>query len=230
MSRNDRFHSLLVVAVVVATSLASALVMAAEPAGSVSVDVGPLGLGIGWQQRLTPDLSARVVLESGSLARLKDNDVELEGIHYDLSQRAGPGLRLLADYHPWHTTGWRLTGGLVLARVKTSLTGRPDGRGDYVINGHRYDADEVGTLRGRVKLPPVQLYLGGGWESRPAGTPGWRFVSDVGLTVTGRARATLSGSKAEGNDTLQQDLAAEARQLNRRGIGLLGSIGVAYGF
>jgi hypothetical protein len=100
----------------------------------------------------------------------------------------------------------------------------------FSINDRRYSVAQVGALGGSVRYRPVSLYLGGGWESRPAGTAGWRFVSDIGLFALAKSKATLSASAGAGNTTLQQDLAAEARQLRRPGLALLGSVGVAYGF
>jgi hypothetical protein len=203
----------------------------AESHGSVSVTVSPLGLSLGLlHYSVSDDVSVRLGLSTGGLVTEKRKDVELEGNRYDLRQRAGPGLSLLADYHPWHDTGWRLTGGLVVARFKTTLTGRADGAGNYAINDRSYSTAQVGTLGGTMKSKPVNLYLGGGWESRPAGAAGWRFVSDLGLLVMGKSRTTLTASAGSGNAALQQDLAAEGRQLNRPGLGLLGSVGVAHGF
>jgi hypothetical protein len=203
----------------------------AENHGSVSATVSPLGLSIGvLNYGWSDDVSARVVLSSGSLATEKRNDVEQQGNRYDLRNRTGPGLSLLADYHPWHSTGWRLTGGLVVSRFKTTLTGRPNGAGNFSINDRSYSTAQVGTLSGSVRYKPVSLYVGGGWESKPVGNAGWRFVSDLGLLALGRSKATLSASAGAGNSVLQQDLSAEARQLRRPGLAVLGAIGVAYGF
>lgn len=198
---------------------------------SVSVSVGALGVSLGLLSFQGPgDFSARVLLHSGSLTAIKHDDARLEGVHYDVRQRFGPGLSLLGDYRPWHDTGWRLTGGLVVSRLNSTLSGRPDGAGNYEFNGRTYNVSEVGLLQGRVRHKPVSLYLGGGWESKPQNAPGWRFVSDLGVLLAAKPSVTLTGTNAAGNAQLQQDLAAEAHQLRKPGIGLVGSVGAAYGF
>lgn len=197
---------------------------------TVYAGVGPLGAGVGLAWRGPGDVSARLLLHSGSLAAHRRDDVDLQGIDYDMRQRFGPGVSLLLDYRPWHATGWRLTGGAVVSRLNTTLAGRPDRAGQYTINGRAYSVAEVGLLEGRLRYKPVNPYLGGGWESRPAGTPGWRFACDFGALLMARPGVTLTGSAASGNTALQQDLAAEQRELRRHGVAVLGSVGVAYGF
>lgn len=202
-----------------------------EPRRTVSVSVGALGVSLGLRDFCGPgDFSARVLLNTGSLAADRRNAVDLQGIAYDVRQRFGPGLSLLGDYRPWHDTGWRLTGGLVVSRLNATLNGRPDTAGNYALNGHTHHVAQVGLLTGKLRYKPVSLYLGGGWESRPAGTPGWRFISDLGLLLMAKPEVTLTASGAAGNTALLQDLAAEQRQLRKPGLGVLGSLGVAYGF
>lgn len=202
-----------------------------EPRHTVSASVGTLGVSLGLLAFNGPgDFSARLLLHSGSLAADKRNAVDLQGIDYDVRQRFGPGLSLLGDYRPWHDTGWRLTGGLVVSRLDVTLKGRPDTAGNYALNGHTYHVAQVGLLTGKLRYKPVSLYLGGGWESKAAGTPGWRFVSDLGLLLMAKPEVTLTGSGAAGNTALLQDLAAEQQQLRKPGLGVLGSLGVAYGF
>jgi hypothetical protein len=210
-------------------------VAAAEPPiethHTVSASVGPLGLSFGLLELAGPgDWSARVLLHTGSLTTAKSNNRDLDGIRYDVRQRFGPGLSLLGDYRPWHDTGWRLTGGLVGSRLTSTLSGRPDGAGSYAINGRVYNVAQVGVLSGTVRHKPVDLYVGGGWESKTPGAAGWRFVSDLGVLVAAKPSVTLSGSAAAGNTALQQDLQAQQDKLRKFGVGLVGSVGVAYVF
>jgi hypothetical protein len=201
------------------------------PGSSASVSVGGLGVSLGLLELRGPgDWSARVLLHSGSLSTGERDNVGLEGNRYDLRQRLGAGLSVLGDYRPWPDSGWRLTTGVVVSRLKTDLTGRADSTGNLNLNGHSYSTAQVGTLTGKLRYQPVNLYLGGGWESKTPGTPGWRFVGDLGLLLMAKPSATLHASAAAGNTALQQDLAAEARELRRPGLGVVGSIGVAYGF
>ena len=88
----------------------------------------------------------------------------------------------------------------------------------------------MGLLEGKLRYKPVSLYLGGGWESKAQGSQGWRFTSDLGVLLMAKPSVTLTGSNASGNTTLQQDLAAEQRELRKANLSLVGAVGVAYGF
>lgn len=229
-------HSTQLATITTLLALASACAQpaaAAEPEArsTVSASVGELGVSLGLLEFRGPgDLSARLLLHTGGLAAENCNAVDLQGIDYDVRQRFGPGVSLLGDYRPWHDTGWRLTSGLVVSRLNTTLSGRPDGAGNYVINGRTYNVSQVGLLNGKLRYKPVSLYLGGGWESKAPGSAGWRLVADLGVLLMAKPTVTLTGSNAAGNTTLQQDLAAEQRELRKPGLGLVGAIGFAYGF
>lgn len=217
-------------------ALASAFaqpVAAAEPEAqrTSAASIGTLGMSLDLLDLQGPgDFSARLLLNTGSLAADKREAVDLQGIDYDVRQRFGPGVSLLGDYRPWHGTGWRLTSGLVVSRLNATLKGRPDGAGNYAINGRTYNVSQVGLLEGKLRYKPVSLYLGGGWESKAQGARGWRFISDVGVLVMAKPTVTLTGSNAAGNATLLQDLAAEQRELRKPALAVVGAVGVAYGF
>lgn len=229
-------HSTRLATITTLLALASAWAQpatAAEPEArsTVSASVGELGVSLGLLEFRGPgDFSARLRLHTGGLAAENCNAIDLQGIDYDVRQRFGPGVSLLGDYRPWHDTGWRLTSGLVVSRLNATLKGRPDGAGNYAINGHTYNVSQVGLLEGKLRYKPVSLYLGGGWESNAPGSAGWRLVADLGVLLMAKPTVTLTGSNAAGNTTLQQDLAAEQRDLRKPGLGLVGSIGFAYGF
>lgn len=196
-----------------------------------AASIGTLGVSLDLLDLQGPgDFSARLLLNTGSLAADQCNAVDLQGIDYDVRQRFGPGVSLLGDYRPWHDTGWRLTSGLVVSRLNATLKGRPDGAGNYAINGRTYNVSQVGLLEGKLRYKPVSLYLGGGWESKASGSAGWRLVTDLGVLLMAKPTVTLTSSHAAGNTTLQQDLAAEQHELRKPGLAVVGAIGVAYGF
>jgi len=198
--------------------------------------IGPFGASIGYEHRFgefgNGHWGSRVLINSGNFggARRQGGHDDLSGNRYDQQLKMGGGMSTLLDYHPSLGSGWRLTGGLILSRIKTDLTGRPDAQGNYNIHGHTYSAAQVGALTGQLKYDPALLYVGGGWESRTAGAKGWRFVSDAGVFVTDRAQASLHGSNAAGNPALQADLDAEQGELRKRGLGLVVQLGAAYVF
>jgi hypothetical protein len=191
---------------------------------------GAFGLGVGYAHRTSEHWVSRIQLNSGGLGR-SHGHAEIGDVRYDTRARTGAGFSTLTDYYPSASSGFHLTGGLVWSHLNPELTGQPDGQGSYRINHHTYSAAEVGTLKARLKYDPVNLYLGGGWESAPITQPGWRFVSDAGLfTPLTRAKATLTATGAAGNAALQADLDAERDALRKRGLGVAISLGAAYSF
>jgi opacity protein-like surface antigen len=215
-----------------AAALATPGVSAQEAAQASSVYgvFSAFGLGVGYAHRTSEHWVSRIQLNSGGLVRSRGH-TDIGDVHYDTRVRTGAGLSTLTDYYPSSSSGFHLTGGLVWSRLNPELTGQPDGQGGYRINHHSYSAAEVGTLKARLKYDPVNLYLGGGWESAPITQPGWRFVSDVGLfSPLTRAKATLTATGAAGNAALQADLDAERDALRKRGLGVSVSLGAAYSF
>lgn len=191
--------------------------------------VGPFGVGVGFGRRIAPHWAARFQVNSGVSLGVNGDFTE-HGVRYDSRYRSGAGFSTLVDYYPSLDSGWRLTGGVVYAPIKPELTGRPDAQGNFTLNNHVYTAAQVGTLKGRQKVGSDFLYLGGGWESAPLGTPGWRFVSDLGLFYGGRSSAKLNASNEGANPALAADVQAERKRLEKQGLGLALSLGVAYGF
>lgn len=191
--------------------------------------IGPFGLGVGFGSRIAPHWAARFQVNSGASWSRKEDFTE-HGVHYDSRYRSGAGFSALADYYPSLDSGWRVTGGVVYSSIKPQLTGRPDAQGNFTLNNHSYSAAQVGELKGRQKVGPLNLYVGGGWESAPLGTPGWRFVSDLGLFYGGRSSAKLNASNEGANPALAADVQAERKRLEKQGLGLALSLGVAYGF
>lgn len=200
---------------------------------SVYGAIGPFGASVGYEHRFGDfwggHWGTRLLVNSGGLAHASGHS-DLSGNRYDTRLKTGPGISSLFDYYPSLDSGWHLTGGVILSRIKTDLTGKPDAQGNYSINNRSYSAAQVGTLTGQMKYDPTLLYLGGGWESAAAGAKGWRFVSDAGVFVTGKASTTLTATGAASNPALQADLNAERSQLDKRGVGLLVQLGAAYAF
>ncbi len=200
---------------------------------SVYAGFGAFGASTGYEQRfgslLGKHWGTRLLVNTGGI-RHDSGHEDQNGNHYDARLKTGAGISSLFDYYPSLDSGWHISGGVILSRIKTDLSGRPDAQGNYSLNDHNYSAAQVGTLTGQMKYDPALLYLGGGWESRPSDAKGWRFVSDVGVFVTGRAETTLSSTNAGQNQALQADLDAESGQLNKRGLGVMVQIGAAYAF
>lgn len=198
-------------------------------AQSVYTMISPFGLSVGYAHRTAPHWVSRVQLNTGS-PETSNGHLDLGSNRYDIKQKTGAGLSTFTDYYPSLDSGWRLTGGFVISRVKLGLTGQANGQGNYRLNDHDYSAAQVGTLTGKLRFNPVNLYLGGGWESGPIETKGWRFVSDAGLIYGGKASATLTATGADTNAALQADVNAERSRLEKNGLGVMIALGAAYSF
>lgn len=219
--------------IVLGSNCAQAAEATAAADQSVYVGFGAFGASVGYEKRFG-DLpgrhwGTRLLVNTGGV-RQRSWHEDRSGNYYDTRLKAGAGLSSLFDYYPCLDCGWRLTGGVILSRIKADLSGRPDSQGNYRFNDHVYNAAQVGTLTGQMKHAASLLYLGGGWESTPAGAKGWRFVSDAGVFVAGKAKATLASTNAAGNPALQADLHAESDRIDDRGLGILVQLGAAYAF
>lgn len=195
--------------------------------GSVYAGVSTFGLGVGYAHRFSDKWAARFTLNSG--LDPKSQKEHLSGIDYDVKMKAGPGFSAQTDYYPIKDSGFRLSLGVNYSRIKGTLGGRPD-NGSYSINGQRYSATQVGSLNGNLKYKDLHPFMGIGWESKPLGSAGWRFVSDLGVLYYGKAKTSLSASGATAGSALQRDIDAERNQLSKRGVGVSIGLGAAYAF
>lgn len=228
-------HHLVIASSLIAWSAtgAHAAETAAPTDQSVYAALGSFGASVGYEKRFGDfwggHWGTRLLVNTGSLGHGRTH-ADLSGNRYDIKVKTGAGISSLFDYYPSLDSGWRVTGGVILSRIHSDLTGQPNGQGNYSLNDHVYSASQVGTLTGQLKYNPTLLYLGGGWESTAAGAKGWRFVSDAGLFMTDKAKATLTATGAASNSALQADIQAERAQLEKRGLGLMVQLGAAYAF
>lgn len=215
-------------------ALSSAAALAQESPASSGVfaysKLGTLGLGAGIGYVIDPQLALRLGINGES--EFKD-DRTLEGVEYELKRKQSSSVEALVDWYPIAGNGFRVSGGLLFANPETRLEGKRDRQGGYTINGTHYSAAEVGDLTGKVEHNRVAPYLGLGWESSPAWQPGWRFISDLGVTYHGSRNTSLEASRGGSNSELRADLRADQDRLSLKrkdefGLGM--SIGVAYTF
>lgn len=182
------------------------------------------GITLGYGKRFNERWGGRAMLNSGFKADLDDQ--KIHGNRYDAELKSGPGLGVLADLYPIDGSGFRVSGGLFVARHKAEYDG--SGR-QYTFNGHSYSTAQVGRLEGETKYRSVAPYLGVGWESGAAAS-GWRFTSDLGVKYLGKSSSKLDASGAATNAALRQDLAVERKRLKDDAAELAVNIGVSYAF
>lgn len=192
--------------------------------------VGATGLaaGLGWVAN--DQFALRLGAAGGAEYKGK---YRANGGDYGVKRKFDRSLEAFADWYPSPGNGFRLTAGVLISDAKSSLSGRTNRDGHYVINNTAYITSSVGDLSGTMRHNRVAPYLGLGWESAHPGQRGWRFVSDAGFHYFGNARTSLHASGAATNAGLRQDLEADRRRLDsrqRNAISAALSVGAAYSF
>lgn len=197
-------------------------------AAGIGVRLGTTGIGGDVGFRLTDSLTARVGFAGLSVKRdFDEEDVRYEG---EVKWR---NISALLD---WRFLGQlRLTGGIVNAKNTVDLVGTPTG-GTFTINDVTYPSNQVGNLRGDVRLgKSASPYIGIGYGD--ISRPGLSFYMDLGVMFQGSPELNLNVTCTASTVNcaqLQNDVAAEERELNEdikkfKYYPVL-NLGLAYGF
>jgi hypothetical protein len=157
------------------------------------------------------------------------------GNRFDAKPKPREEVDAMLDWYPFSGSGFRLSGGLVLRdHAGLSLTGKPDGSGNYTFNGHTYSAATVGTLQANADTWMLAPRLEVGWESATPSTAGWRFGGNLNLELSKPKAGQLGASGAAGNPALQADLSAQqqrfADDLDKQRFRLGFALSAAYSF
>lgn len=165
---------------------------AAVQAQEVYVGAGLFGVQLGYAHSIHPSFNLRA--DHMTAGQRSDSQRE-SGTTYqtqlDLSRTA-----LLADWFPFESSGFRLTGGVSFNKIGVDL--KAGGAGSTVdINGKSYALGANDTLNIQVKLPNSTPYLGFGWGHKPSGK-GWGFHTDLGFLL-GSFKVTESRGGALAN-------------------------------
>lgn len=123
---------------------------------------------------------------------------------------------VLLDYYPF-AGRFRLTAGAVMNRNKIEAQAKTNSHASYTVNGHTYQASDIGSVDGRVTFNRVAPYAGIGWGNAVAKNKGFGLTSDIGVMYQGSAKTRLSNSDCRLSSAscaqLQQDIAAENAKL-----------------
>ena len=196
----------------------------------VTTRVGTLGIGVDVAKSFTSQVNGRLGFNFGNVNFNRTDS----GINYD-SQLSLSSVQLFADYYPFSSSRFRVTGGLVAQNNKFSVTSKPSGNGTYTIDGNQYQASTVGTLSGEYKYGnSIAPYLGIGIGKST--NEGLGFNADVGLMFTGSPKVTLNASDPtfNNNPTTRSQIDNQVRQTENdlRGFNVYPvlSVGLSYGF
>ena len=203
-----------------------------EPIGiGVTARVSTLGLGLDVSKSFSSQFDARLGFNFGSLKSTRTDS----GITYDANLNLS-SFQLMGDYYPFGG-GFRVTGGLLSQSNRFAVTSKPDGSGNYNIDGNQIPVDQVGTLTGEFKYAnSIAPYLGIGF-GRPS-TEGFGFNADLGVMFTGSPKVTLNPSqevadpaiRAQVRTAINNQARTTENELKGFNVYPVLSIGVSYGF
>lgn len=159
---------------------------------AISAEVGTLGYGanIGWALNDKTELQAGWA--GGDVADLFGGDFDANDVNYDVDSDfsnpyLGVQLRPMAN---WFTMG----AGIIVPDNSFDVTANPNG-GVYKVNGVKYNADDVGVLKGsmdhRNKLAPYATI-----GFRPNITNNFGLFGEIGAAYMGQTDANVTASKS----------------------------------
>lgn len=161
-------------ATLTATLIAST--MAGAQAQEIYVGAGFLGAQVGYAHAIDPKFNLRA--DFMGLGK-RSQTSNASGTDYQSQLELGR-IALLADWFPFESSGFRVSGGATLNKISFDLTA--NGAGNTVdINGTVYALGANDRLNIQVALPKTTPYLGIGWGHKP-GNKGWGFHSDLGVS------------------------------------------------
>ena len=219
---------------VLGLSIAATSLLAGESflsGGAIGAKVGTLGLGAEYTMKYNDKIDARFGINGYNY----DSSGTKSGIDYNIDLELQT-ITAIADYHPY-SSGFRISGGLVLNNNKLDFKGKPTGT-SYNINGTIYNTGQVGSLDGEVDFNNIAPYIGIGY-SNATKSQGWSFTADIGAMYQGSPNANLSvtcgaGLPAAQCTALRADVSAEQTQLQNDLDGYdwypVVSVGVVYKF
>ncbi len=167
---------------------------------------GTLGLGGELATGITPDINARVGLNTLSY----DFDNEFDDVEYDV----GLDFSSFSALVDWHVFGdfFHITAGLLSLDQSLDLGATPTVSQE--IGGITYTPTEIGTLSGDVEIDGVAPYIGIGWGNPLDRSRRWGFYCDLGVAFTDSPDVSLSASGTRASDpTFQASLAKERDEI-----------------
>jgi hypothetical protein len=191
--------------------LATALVAVASPLAaqtnaSVAARFGTLGIGVEGAVR-SGHIGARAGINFLDWTfRYRASSVSFN------AKLEFQGKSAVLDYYPSTTGKFHLSGGVMTTPVEVTGVGKPNIlSGNYVFNGRTYPAATVGVVNADAVWPDMLPYFGIGFGGPGRGDP-VALIFDLGVAV-GKPTFSMSASGSQGNAQLEQDVAAEAAEI-----------------
>jgi len=164
----------------------------------LGIKASTLGPGLELGTSLTENLSFRLGANS-----YKDNfSSNNDDLHYNLNAKLRSDTAIF-DYHLF-STGFIVSVGMVYNQNGVALQAKPAGS-SYEINGHTYNASDVGTLVGDLSFPKYAPYVGFGYSTASL-YDGLHLEFNVGAIHEGDANLILA---AQCSNSIPQEECAQ---------------------
>lgn len=174
--------------------------------GSVSFKVSTLGGGVEAEKTFTDATGGRVGVNyfTGEYSATIDN------IDYDVDLNLMTVSAIL-NWHPFKGD-FRISGGVMYNDNHIDITAEPSV--SYDIGDTTYQANQVGTLEGKVKFNEIVPYIGIGWDTSFGKRNRFGILVDLGVIYQGSpdVELTATGPFAS-NQAFKDDIQAEEDKL-----------------
>ncbi|MDO8934112.1 MAG: hypothetical protein Q7U97_17100 [Rhodocyclaceae bacterium] len=188
-----------------------ALLLSAAPptthAGEAYAGIGFPGIFAGYAQPVSEQVTVRA--DYATLGSHKKNGTE-EGIDYRGQLKIGR-LGVFADYFPWASSGFRLTGGVTFNQTQITLKSNFSASSNETIGDQPVTVGPGDYFNVRAKFPNVTPFLGIGYGHAANGASGWSFHADVGASF-GKPKLTIETNLTDKGVT-QANIDKETQEL-----------------
>ncbi|GAB4528777.1 MAG: hypothetical protein Tsb0014_10300 [Pleurocapsa sp.] len=185
---------------------------------AIAPEVSTQGIGGSVIRRITPQLNARVGVNAFGLDfEIEDTDATYDG---DLNLL---NVSTLAEYYPFRSSGFRLSGGLVFGNNSIEGTATPNlnelGNEVIEIGDVEFNVSELTSVDAEVDITnSVSPYLGIGGGNPVSGSKGLGFWWNLGVMFGGSPDVTITPNIPEGvpqdtKDVINAEVEKETQEI-----------------
>jgi hypothetical protein len=205
---------------------------------AIAPEISTLGLGGHVIRRITPSLNARVGINAFSTG-FEIEDDSSTSYDVDLSLL---NVSTLADFHPFKSSGFKMTGGLVFNN--NNIEGTATNENDIEIGDQTFTATELGSVDTDIEVTrSVAPYLGIGWGNPVRASKGLGFWFNLGVMLGGSPNIEVTPNvnqdlpqaareevEARVNAEIEEEVEKIEDDLAVVGVYPVGTIGISYQF
>ena len=150
---------------------------------AVGAQVGVFGVGLNIKDKMSDTIGVRAGFDMFSISGMDMGD---DKVDYDVDASI-QNYSLLVDWHPWKGS-FRTSAGLVLNNSKIDGVITPSKNLDFEIQGHKFEAKDVGSIDTLVDFDSIAPYIGIGGDTLFNKKQGFGFTYDLGIIFQGSAK------------------------------------------